>query len=68
MGHEEERNRTAGADEQVFTANDMLLAFKHGREFEQAPGPQDGSEKDFGNYDEKHWPFWEWLKAHDWSV
>ncbi len=54
MGKEEIRCGQAGSEDPVFTANDMLLAFKHGIGFEQLEAT-DGSEIDFGNYDEKHW-------------
>lgn len=54
-------DRAAMFDERKYTEKDMLFAFKHGVDFEQAG--QIGSEMNSETPD-INLPFWEWLKRH----
>lgn len=47
--------------EKKYTALDMRRAFRHGREYQISESVN--SDTNYGDVDEKHWPFWEWLKA-----
>ena len=75
----EKEKQESLSNELKYTVLDMLEAFNHGRNFEQLegyvvlPGVEKGalqyhrfdSDMDYSTLDEKHRPFYEWLKIRE---
>jgi len=79
MKKEQQEQQEPQSNELEYTEADMLDAFRHGRNFEQLegyvvlPGVGKGplqyrrfdSDMDYSTLDEKHRPFYEWLKFRE---
>ena len=69
--NQEQERKPENTDEQLFLScvrrsaffkQELLKAFKHGREFEHLD--TNGCEMDVTNVDDKHLPFYEWFAKH----
>ena len=68
--NQEQQRQSENTDEQLFLScvrrsaffkQELIKAFKHGREFEQI---ESKSEIDYSNKEDKYLPFYEWFARH----
>lgn len=52
------------SEEVQYTVMDMLAAFRHGRNYEPLNDKYDKCDMDFTTVEEKHRPFFEWIKNY----